>query len=596
LNTKHLKAILWLRWRILRNRAKRSGKASNAFFIIVMGLISLFTVGSFSAALLIGIEAVPDTAPYTLMLVWAGLGLGFLFMWTIGLLADLQRSDAMSFKNLLHLPVSLRWVFLYNYLSSFVCLSVVVFLPPLVGLCLAMVIVEGPIMLLSFLLLAGFFGMITAITYQLRGWLARLMENKRRARNIISAMTLMILVLAQAPNLINMSMQQDRMESRSELRELKRLASTDGPDQAQAQLDLTQRTQADEKADAILKANISVATLVLPIGWMPYGMRALALRRWFAACLCAFGMFSIAGWSLLRSYRKTLQGVLKGERTPKAQPSLSSKKARQSEPPTGRKKNFVERPVPFVSQRIGAIARTSLLSFIRAPEAKLLVLSPIILLGFYGYLLRGNASSGSFGGFSSLLSLGAITIGMVSVMQILQNQFGLDREGFRAYLLSPTPRSEILMGKNIAIAPVGLGVGLAALILLQFLMPMDASHFAGACFQLGSAYLLMCLLCNMLSIVCPIRLKDNALKPANSNWKSGVIHLFGTLMVPITMSPLLIPGLVEFFLSSRGSLVFFGLHLSGLIASFIAYRWLITKQGTLLKEREQRILDVLTHD
>jgi ABC-2 type transport system permease protein len=596
LNTKHLKAILWLRWRILRNRAKRSGKASNAFFMIVMGLTSLFIVGSFSASLLIGIEVLPDTDPYTLMLVWAGLGLGFLFTWTIGLLTDLQRSDAMSFKNLLHLPVSLRWVFLYNYLSSFVCLSVVVFLPPLVGLCLAMVLVEGLIMLLSFLLLAGYFGMITAITYQLRGWLARLMENKRRARNIISAMTIMIVVLAQAPNLINMSMQQDRMESRSELRELKRLAHTDGPDQAQAQLDLTKRTQAEEKSDAILKANISMATLVLPIGWMPYGMRALALRRWFPACLCAFGMFSIAGWSLLRSYRKTLQGVVQGEGTPQAQPGHASTKALQFEPQTCRKTNFVERPVPFVSQRVSAIARTSLLSFIRAPEAKLLLLSPIILLGLYGYLLRGKASAGSFGGFSSLLSLGAITMGMVSVMQILQNQFGLDREGFRAYLLSPTPRSEILMGKNIAIAPVGLGVGLAALMLLQFLMPMDASHFAGGCFQLGSAYLLMCLLCNMLSIVCPIRLKNNALKPANSNWKSSVIHLFGTLMVPITMSPLLIPGLVEFFLSSRGSLVYFSLHLIGLIASFIAYRWLITKQGSLLKKREQSILEVLTHD
>ncbi len=490
MNAKHLKALLWLRWRILRNRVKKAGKASNAFSVVMMALIGIFAVVSFAGALLIGIDELPGADPYTLLLVWGAMGLAFLFVWTIGLLTDLQRSDAMSFKNLLHLPVSLRWVFIYNYLSSFVSLSVVLFLPPMLGFCIAMVVVEGPVMLLSFILLAGFFGMITAVTYQLRGWLARLMENKRRARNIISAMTLGIILLAQAPNLINMSMQQDRVESRSERRRLKRLANEDGPEKAQAQLDLALLRQEEAKADATLKSNISLATLVLPIGWMPYGMKALAVRRWFAAFLCAFGMFSIAGWSLRRSYRKTLQGAVKGETTQQAQPGLATQKSALPDKATGQKPNFVSRPVPFVSQRVGAIARTSLLSFVRAPEAKLLLLSPIILLGLYGYLLRGKTPSGSFSSSPSLLSLGAITMGMISVIQILNNQFGLDREGFRAHLLSPTPRSEILMGKNLAIAPIGLGIGLAALILLQVLMPMDASHFAGACFQLCSAYLL----------------------------------------------------------------------------------------------------------
>lgn len=580
----------------MRNRAKRSGKASRALSIFLMVALCLFIVASFTGTLLIGIDELPGADPDTLLLVWTGLGLAFLFAWTIGLLTDLQRSDAMSFKNLLHLPVSLRWVFIYNYLSSFVSFSMALFLPPMLGLCLAMVIVEGSSMLFCFLLLAGFFGIITAITYQLRGWLARLMENKRRARNIISALTLIIVLLAQAPNLINMSMQQERIENNAELRQLERLAHRDGPNQAQAQRDLEQRRNAERESDAAIRANVSLATLVLPVGWMPYGIRALILRQWIPAGLCILGMLSIAGWSLRRTYRKTLQTVVQGDGTHEPNPGAAPKESTSANKASPAKSNFAERSVPFASPRVAAIARTSLLSFIRAPEAKLLLLSPIILLGLYGYMLHGKDPSESLGGFSSLLSLGAIAMGMVSVLQVLQNQFGLDREGFRAYLLSPTPRREILMGKNIAIAPVGVGIGMAALVMLQCMHPMDASHFVGSCFQLGSAYLLMCLLCNALSIISPIRLKDNALKPANSNLKNALVHLLGTFLVPITLSPLVIPALAEFFLDSRGFLIFFGLHLVGLISSYLLYRWLVTKQGNLLHARERRILDVLTHD
>ena len=38
------------------------------------------------------------------------------------------------------------------------------------------------------------------------------------------------------------------------------------------------------------------------------------------------------------------------------------------------------------------------------------------------------------------------------------NHFGFDRGGFRAFVLLPTPRRYILLGKNLALLPVALAV------------------------------------------------------------------------------------------------------------------------------------------
>ncbi|MCP5023201.1 MAG: hypothetical protein GY930_15705 [bacterium] len=600
MNWKHLKAILWLRWRILSNRARRTGKVGR----VVMGLLliaaMLVAVVSFVAALFFGVDQLPGMGPMDLFMAWAALCLGFLFSWSVGLLSDLQRSDAMSFKNLLHLPVSLSWVFLYNYLSSFVSLSVMIFVPPMIGLGLAMIIVWGFPMLLALVLVAAFLIMVTAVTYQLRGWLARLMEDKRRARNIISLLTLLLILLAQTPNLINMRIQggsrSERRAERSELRKLRRVAGAGGEGQAEAlrKIDLHEEQEALE--DAAIMENANLAALVLPVGWLPYGMRAAAERRWCASMLCALGMFAIGAWSLQRAYGKTLQGSVQAGGKSAVVPQLEEMR---TDPIAATRKptsNFVRRAIPFVTPRTAGIARLSLISFLRSPESKLLLLSPIILLGFYGYLLSGKSSREPLADFSAMHSLGAVAMGMISVMQMIQNQFGLDRGGFRAYLLCPIPRHEILLGKNIAMAPIGLGIGTASLVLIQVFLPLGALHFLGACFQLGSAYLLLCMLWNLVSILAPVRLKDAGMKPANATFKSFLLQLLAMAMVPLTLAPLLAPAILEFLLGWQDTPAFAGLHLLGFIGIAIGYRWIVRKQGTLLQEREQRILDVLTHD
>ena len=610
----HLQAILWMRWRILVNRVKRAGKLSNAFFLFVVVLVLLGSIGLFALAFILGLELRPPEAePMDLMFLWAGLAVAFLFFWTIGLVTDLQRADAMSFKNLLHLPVSLGWIFLYNYLSSFVSVGVMIFMPAMLGLSLALVIVHGPLLLLSFPLVLGFFGMITALTYQLRGWLARLMENKRRRRNIIAAVTVGFVLLLQLPNLVNLGLSRSRRAERKRLEQIEaevgQTAEEVGSGQALEVGPQAPPTSPEERIaeiqaekdrkEADLDHVVSLSAMIIPVGWLPYGVRQALDGRLLQSALCALGMLTIGAWSLRRSYRKTMASIVGGGSGVEsvAHPQLA--RAIETEA-VGRKPLLVEGRLPWVSERTSAIALASLRSLWRAPEVKILLLSPVVLLGLFGFLLATNPDLDDMRAYAPLASLGAVITGLISINQLVQNQFGLDRDGFRSYVLSPVPRHQILLGKNLATAPLGLGIGLAALIGLQFFLTVDVSHFLGACLQLLSAYLILCLLGNAMSIDAPLRLKEHGLKAANAKLRTILTHLATFFLLPLLVSPLLIPYGVDCLFQWQGWLpgipVYFLLHGAGLVAVFFFYRRTIRFQGARLQAREQRILEVLTKD
>src|SRR5262249_46600722 len=127
----------------------------------------------------------------------------FLFFWLIGLITELQRTDALSLSKFLHLPVSANGAFLINYFSSLVRLSLIIFFPVMLGYSVALVVVKGIRMLPVLLLVASFLLMVTGLTYQFQGWLASLMSNPRRRRTVIMLTTVTFVLIAQLPNLLN---------------------------------------------------------------------------------------------------------------------------------------------------------------------------------------------------------------------------------------------------------------------------------------------------------------------------------------------------------------------------------------------------------
>ena len=600
MNRSQLKTMMWMRSRILVNRLKRSGKLSKALVSIVLLLSVALAIGLFFLAFFWGITDMGSVEAVHILWIWIVLASIFLFFWMIGLMTELQRSDGMSFKNLLHLPISLEWVFLFNYLSSFISLSILIFLPPMLGLAFASIYLFGAKMILSLLLILGFFAMVTALTYQLRGWLARLMEDKRRGRNVIMAVTFCFVLLIQVPNLINVSFNRGESRSQRQLNRLEMNAQKPGSEQA-AVIEKLEALKAERaQSQARIQEMVSVGSIVIPLGWLPYGMKASFEERWLPGILCIFGMFLIAGISLASSFRATMTAIVDGGGNTRAAKG-AKKNATVDAITTDRSKTkppLVERNFPWASEEVSAVSCAGLQSLFRAPEAKMMLLSPVIMIGLFTFMLLKNPIRSEMDAYLPAMSLGAITMSLLSLQQLLQNQFGLDRDGFRAYLLTPVPRYRILLGKNLALAPIALTLGIISLLILQLLVGMGLQYFLSAILQLGSTFLILSMIGNQISILGPMRLKDIGMKTSGAKLRTIILQMLCFFLIPISLSPLLLPWLAEHLLADYTWIswlpIFFIGHAVEFFVMIMIFRWALRHQGNLLQSREQNILDTLT--
>jgi hypothetical protein len=182
----------------------------------------------------------------------------------------------------------------------------------------------------------------------------------------------------------------------------------------------------------------------------------------------------------------------------------------------------------------------------------------------------------------------------------MSNQFGFDRDGFRVFVLSAAPRRDILLGKNLALAPVGLGITLIMLMIIQFACPLRADHLAAMLPQFVSMFLLFCLLMNILSIYAPVYIAPGTLKAANPRIATVLLQLAMVLVLfPLTQAATLAPLGIEMMmrLLGWGSNVPICLFLSLMECAVIVviYALTLTWQGRLLQAREQSILEVVTN-
>ncbi|MGH7136133.1 MAG: hypothetical protein ACREHD_10355, partial [Pirellulales bacterium] len=203
MNLGHLRAFVWLRWRLLANGWRRGGTVNFVVTMIFAVAALLGSVPLFIGSFLAGYFALTTATPRHLLYIWDVLVVGFVVAWCIGLLVELQRTESLSLSKFLHLPVSLRAAFAINYVSSLVSLSTLLFVPALVGFCLGLAFARGLWLLAALPLSAAFLFMVTAVSYQFQGWLASLMTNPRRRRTVIVGVTAMFVLIAQLPNLLN---------------------------------------------------------------------------------------------------------------------------------------------------------------------------------------------------------------------------------------------------------------------------------------------------------------------------------------------------------------------------------------------------------
>ena len=580
MNWSQLQTILWLRWRLTRNQWSRGGGLNAALSIVgtvaVLGFALLAGVGGvFGGAL-----GLAKAAPNMTLLVWdAIVGMFFLF-WIIGILAELQRSETIDISRMLHLPVSPRDIFLVNYVASHVTLSIILFLPAMLGLCLGLIFGRQWSMVCMFPLVLGLIFMITAWTYCLRGWLATLMVNKRRRRAIIAGITFAFVLLSQLPNLLgNFVFDHGRHRHRPAIT---------APPEGQSPV---RPTDSD-------KVRLPVAVLeahkYVPFLWVGNGAMSLAQGHVWPAVLGAAGALGIGGLGLRRAYRTTLrfyQGQAAGTKTVRKAHAAKTVVARES---------LLERRLPGVPDEAAALGLAFLRSMMRAPEVKMALAMNFVMLLIFGAMILLRRSAGLGEPVKPFILTGAMVFIFLGMSQLMFNHFGFDRGGFRQLVLLPVPRKWILMGKNLAFAPIALAMGLTVLVLAGLALRISLFVFLAGALQLAATFLIVSMGGNVLSTLVPHHVAAGSLKRTKTSSTTTLLIFVSRLLFPAAMIPLFIPPAVGLLVSRVTSLpaapvnLLFSAVLAGLLV--LLYKLSLAPLGELLQRRERQILQVVTEE
>jgi hypothetical protein len=608
-NGEHFRAFLWLRWRLRVNQFRKAGTGNVVLFAVFVVLAAGASVGLFAAGFAVGFFALPGATPVVQLFMWDGIVIVFLFFWMIGLLTDLQRTEGLALDKVLHLPVSPTGAFLINYLSSLFSLTLIAFVPGMIGLILGQAAARSYTVLLALPLLAAFVLALTALTYQFQGWLASLMSNPRRRRTVIVVLTAGFIILTQLPNLVNLARPWDDGKPNEEATRIKEQRASDRAELNAKKITPEEHDRREKEIEAKLEERereklaraeriARLVSWVLPPGWLALGAADLASGAVLPALLGTLGFGLIGAASLWRAYRTTIRlytGAFTGSNKHRVvQPSSTAPK----HPADPNRVRFLEWRLPRVSEHASAVALAAYRSLMRAPEAKMALVAPLLVL----VILLGSVLAAK-GGVSDqlrpLLALGTGAMVMILAgVHLVGNQFGYERAGFRAYVLAPIPRREILLGKNLAMAPLGLGMGLAVVLVTGAVYPMRVDHYPTTAVLLVAAYLLFCLLANALSILSPIHMAAGSLQPSQVKLIPVLLQLVFMMVLPLVLAPVLMPFGVEMLLAERAEIrnapVALVLALLLLIGVAVLYRWVLTLEGEWLAAREQAILDVVT--
>lgn len=563
LNWNQLKTVLLLRWQLTRNQWSRSkyglrGVLNILVIIATSGLAAVSFLGGYLGA----IYGLPTAPPAAIMFVWLIVTVAFLFLWAVGLLIELQRSEAIDLQRLMHLPVRLGQIFLINYIASHFAFSLVIAVPASIGLSIGLALVRGPLMLLLLPLSLSMIFMVTAWTYCLRGWLAALMINPRRRRSVIVFLTLLFVLISQGPNIY--------------------FNVFDGARHRRA---LRQNLQTIEPAQKFI-----------PPLWVPLGARSLAEGNPVPGLLGTGGCLILGALGLGRAYRSTLRFYYRdtSERATPVQSEALGKTARRSKP-SG---EFLEMRLPGVNQEASVVALASIRSMSRAPEVKMAWLMSFLVTVFVGASILFRSSAALSESVKPFVAPGATSFSFFMLFQMLGNLFGFDRGGFGTFVVSPVDRRMILLGKNIAALPVIMGSGLLLLVLAAIRLHLPPLSAVAGVFQIASMSIVACLFGNLLSILVPYRIQPASLKPTKIPTGTALLMLLCQFLFPIALLPIFVPPLIEVACRAAGMSAALPINvvlsIAVLAAAIFAYWVLIGPMGQLLQRREMKILQTVT--
>ena len=564
-------AILRLGWRLSNRRWQRQSPLLGGVAILLKVLAAGSAVLVLVLAYIVGVSTLPALDPRAVLFVWDGILVAFVVVWVAGLLMQLQLGGAtISIDKLMHMPVSPAGAFLLNFASSQLRVSLVIFLALMLGLAVASVASLGVGQLILVPLVLATVAMIAAVTYQLQSWLGRIVGNKRRRGTVVAVAVVVFILLANAPNLIF------------------NLGGRDGS-----------RLPGEGFDAATMVRWTQVANMALPPGWLALGAQSANKGVVWPGALAIVGLLGITALSLRRSYRKTLRALSHADSPPGRTPKAADSTHRPRQPTSSRSRprrfwqTYLEPLVRRLPEHARAVAWATMRLWRRSPMGKMIMLSPILLVMLYLVLFSRFGSSEWMAHFSVLAMLGFM---IMMSFNLFANQFGQDAGGFRiSVMLAISPR-DLLLGKNLALAPFVLVVGLPALVVLQWMTPLPLGHFVAHVAQLGVLYFIGCLLGNAFSIRAPRAMSTTSMMVPNSTATMFLASLLVLVVFTLFILPLALVLWIERSASAAGwpvpvYLAFSVLELV-LVAGF--YRRRLTRQGHLLGKRLEFVLERVT--
>jgi hypothetical protein len=578
MNWDQLSAILWLRWRLTRNQFARAGALNAVLSVIGMVLAAVLIIGAGVGGLLAGALGMSKAPPLAVLGIWDAIAMIFLFAWMIGVMAEMQRSETIDLGRLLHLPVSLRGIFVMNYLASLLTFSILIFLPGTMGLCAGLLWAAGWRMLPLVPLVFSFLFMVTAWTYCLRGWLVALMINPRRRRNVLVGMVMVMCLAGQAPNIYFNVFLRHQARVDKEQRKSGKGKTAASP---------ARSSEGSGLRGGIPEVWINMQNYV-PVLWLPKGAMALAEGDAWPSVLGSAGAFLLGAAGLGRAYRATIRFYQGREKTGAIKQTIPAQVRAKT------RKNFLEKRVPFVGEDTAAMTLAFFRSASRAPEIKMALFSSVIMIAAMApvMFLSGFNKSGETA--QLFITTGVVAFALFGELQPIFNQFGYDRDGFRALVLSPARRRDILAAKNLAFAPVAAALGICFLALLRWALHLPWLLMVAGMLQLAAAYLLLSIAGNFTSIWVPYRVMAGSLKPTKPPAKTVLLILATQFLLPVVMIPIFIAPVLGFASGKTGWLP---APLADALASAcllvviaITYYLCLGSLGRMLEDREKTIL------
>ena len=577
-------ALIALKWTLLRHTWHAGRWVSLALAVGMSAGAVLLSLGAAVGFYFLGTAVTKTDSPAVRMLLLDLPAAVYLFFWLWGLLMEVQRNDIIDLRKLLHLPVSLPMIFLFNFVASLAGPLLLLSLPGAVALLAGLDRPSTPVEELlapwqpwfaprpvvwgGALLFAAFALMLSAWAYYLRGMLAILMENKRRRRLVLTLIPVFFIVLGQLPGLLSQMLQ------------------------------LHPKGGAPSLDEQTMLHGLVWGHLVLPPAWLPMGLWALGKHAVSQAMLLCGGLLAMTVFGLALGYRATLRHYT-GAGVP---PAALRAKVVVAKGVAGQKraKPVTLRRLPFVADDTAGLVWSFFTAYRRHPNIRLQMIMPLVFGLFLMFMYRAGAYGGRMASDRDWLPVAALVWPYLNFGVFLFNAFGADGPAFRGLVLLPTPRRRFLLAKHLALFPfvgglavlfVGLGAVLAGT--RPYLAALSLVHVV-------CLYLLFCAVGAWMSVLAPYRIGRDAMRGRGDRSTMMMLGLASMLIVGLlslhTVLCLNLDVLAAVLWKWQGFPPSLPATLLLLGAAILIYRVSLTHAGDLLMERETKVLAAVLRD